>query len=155
MLGCWRRNTLVSIYKNKGDIQNYANSRWIKLMRHTMKLWETVIECRLRKETRVTKNQFGFILRRPTMEAIFPLRRVMQQYWMDQQDLHLIFIELEKAYDRVPRYICGNTQRTNGLGLHIFKLSKIYMKGYQLVCRHKMERQTIPPLQQVCIMVQP
>ena len=47
----WRRSTLISIYKNKGDIQNCANYSGIKLMSHTMKLWEMVIERRLRKET--------------------------------------------------------------------------------------------------------
>jgi len=56
MLDKWRRSTLTPIYKNKGDIQNYANYRGIKLMSHTMKLWETVIERRLRKETRVMDN---------------------------------------------------------------------------------------------------
>jgi hypothetical protein len=40
-------------------------------MSHTMKLWERVIEYRLRKLTTVSKNQFGFILRRSTMKAIF------------------------------------------------------------------------------------
>ncbi|KAL5131607.1 putative RNA-directed DNA polymerase from transposon BS [Glycine soja] len=97
----WRRSTLVPIYKNKGDIQNCANYRGIKLMSHTMKLWERVIERRLRKETQVTENQFGFMPGRSTMEAIYLLQRVMEQYRMDQQDLHLIFIDLEKAYDSV------------------------------------------------------
>ncbi|KAH1257526.1 Transposon TX1 uncharacterized protein [Glycine max] len=58
----WRRSTLVPIYKNKGDIQNCANYRGIKLMSHTMKLWERVIERRLRKETQVTENQFDDIV---------------------------------------------------------------------------------------------
>ena len=47
----WRRSTLIPIYKNRGDIQNCANYRGIKLMSRTMKLWEKVIERRLRKET--------------------------------------------------------------------------------------------------------
>ena len=40
----WRRSTLVPIYKNKGDIQNYANYKGIKLVSHIIKLWERVIE---------------------------------------------------------------------------------------------------------------
>jgi len=40
----WRKSTLIPIYKNKGDIKNCANYRRIKLMSHTMKLWERVIE---------------------------------------------------------------------------------------------------------------
>ena len=47
----WRRSILVPIYKNKGDIQSYTNYRGIKLTSHTMKLWERVIEQRLREMT--------------------------------------------------------------------------------------------------------
>ncbi|KAH1208130.1 Secretory carrier-associated membrane protein 3 [Glycine max] len=115
MLEEWRRSTLVPIYKNKGDIQNCANYRGIKLMSHTMKLWERVIERRLRKETQVIENQFGFMPGRSTMEAIYLLRRVMEQYRMDQQDLHLIFIDLEKAYDRVPREILWKALEKKGV----------------------------------------
>ena len=48
MLNEWRNNTLVPIYRNKDDVQNCMNYRGIKLMSHTMKLWERVIEHRLR-----------------------------------------------------------------------------------------------------------
>ena len=50
----WRRSILVSIFKNKGDVQSCTNYRGIKLMSHTMKLWERVIEHRLRSVTRVS-----------------------------------------------------------------------------------------------------
>lgn len=69
----WRRRNLVPIYKNKRDIQNYANYIGIELMSHTMKLWERVIEQILRKEIQVVKSQFGFIPRRLTIELIYLL----------------------------------------------------------------------------------
>ena len=52
----WRKSILVPIYKNKRDIQSCTNYRGIKLMSHTMKLWERVIEHRLRAITRVSMN---------------------------------------------------------------------------------------------------
>jgi hypothetical protein len=73
MPGEWR-SILVQIFKNKGDIQSYTNYRGIKLMSHTMKLWERVIEHCFRKLTIVSKNQFGFMLERSIMETIFLIR---------------------------------------------------------------------------------
>jgi hypothetical protein len=43
-------------------------------MSHTMKLWERVIDYRLRKLTTVFKNQFGFMPENSTMEPIFLIR---------------------------------------------------------------------------------
>jgi len=117
-----KRSTLIPIYKNKGDIQNYTNYRGIKLMSHTMKLWERVIEQRLRKETRVTNNQFGFMHGRSSMEAIYLLRCMMERYRTDKTALHLVFIDLEKACDRVPKKILWKPWRRKGLGLHILEL---------------------------------
>lgn len=45
----WRDSVLVPIFKNKVDIQSCSNIRGIKLMSHTMKVWKSVVEARLRK----------------------------------------------------------------------------------------------------------
>jgi len=47
------KSTLVPLYKNKGDIQSCSNYRKIKLMCHTIKLWERVIEHRLRQNVKI------------------------------------------------------------------------------------------------------
>jgi Reverse transcriptase (RNA-dependent DNA polymerase) len=100
----WRRSILVLIFKNKRDIQSCTNYRGIKLMIHTMKLWERVIEHCLRKPTTVSKNQFSFMSGRSTIEAIFLIRQLMERH-REQKDLHMIFIDLEKAYDKILRNI--------------------------------------------------
>jgi hypothetical protein len=67
----WRRSILVPIFKNKGVVQSCTNYQGIKLMSHTIKLWERIIEHRLRGVNNVTEKQFSFMPGRSTIEAIF------------------------------------------------------------------------------------
>ena len=49
----WRKSVLISLYKGKGDIKNCGNYRGIKLMSHTIKFWERIIEAKIRKEVKI------------------------------------------------------------------------------------------------------
>ena len=71
---------LVPIFKNKEDVQNYSNYRGIKLMSHSMKLWEYVVETRLRREVEICEQQYGFMPKKDTTDAIFSLRMLMEKY---------------------------------------------------------------------------
>ena len=99
----WRRSVLIPIYKNKGDQQCCGNYRGIKLMSHTMKVWQRNIEARLRDRVEIRNQQYGFMLGKKTTEAMFALRMLMEKYRKGQKKLHCVFVNLEKAYDRVPQ----------------------------------------------------
>ena len=76
----WRRSVLVPLYKGKGDIKECENYLGIKLIIHTMKLWESVIEARIRKKVRIAEQQFGFIPGGSITDAIFCLRMLLEKW---------------------------------------------------------------------------
>ena len=77
-----------SIAQNKGDIVNYGNYRGIKLMCHSMKLYERVHENRLRNIVSISDEQFGFVNGKSTTDAILALRQLQERYREGPQDLH-------------------------------------------------------------------
>ena len=64
--------------KGKGDVKECGNYRGIKLMSHTKKLWEKVIDLRIRKEVTIAEQHFGFMLGSSTNDAIFCLRMLVE-----------------------------------------------------------------------------
>ena len=119
----WRNSILVPLFKNKGDAL-CGNYRGIKLLSHTMKLWERVIEGKLRQETVIREHQFGFMPGRSTTEAIHILRRLMEKYRERKKDLHMVFIGLEKAYDSIPRRVIWDSLKARGI-------SSVYIEAIQ------------------------
>ena len=52
----WWDSVIVPIFKEKRDIQDCGNYRGIKMISHTMKIWERVIDRRLSEETTIGKS---------------------------------------------------------------------------------------------------
>ncbi|KAJ8709706.1 hypothetical protein PYW08_009710 [Mythimna loreyi] len=125
----WCNSSLVPIFKNKGDVLECNNYRGIKLMSHTMKVWEKVIERRLREESEISQNQFGFMPGRGTTDAIFAIRQLCEKYRGAHKNLHMVFVDLEKAYDRVPREVLWWALKEKGVpGKYVQLIRSMYSR---------------------------
>ena len=52
-------------------------------MSHTMKVWDRIIETRLRDRVEISKQQYGFMPGKGTTDAMFALRILMEKYRKD------------------------------------------------------------------------
>ena len=77
----------------------------VSLMSHACKLYASVLECRLRNiaEERLGPWQHGFRKGVGTTDMIWALRLVIEKLWEYNQPLFIAFLDLENAFDRVPR----------------------------------------------------
>jgi hypothetical protein len=113
----WSRGTIVVIFK-KGDRKKCSNYRGITLLSQCVKIYERAIERRLREdiETKLNEQNYGFREGRGTVDLIFSIRQIMEKRWEEGRKMFMVFLDLEKAYDHLPRekvWECQNNQWKN------------------------------------------
>ncbi|KAG7298212.1 hypothetical protein JYU34_019023 [Plutella xylostella] len=96
---------ICALYKNKGDRSDCNSYRGISLLSTPGKIFARILLNRLVpvSEKILPESQFGFRPQRGTCEAIFCLRQLQEKSREQCQPLFLCFVDLEKAFDCVPR----------------------------------------------------
>jgi Reverse transcriptase (RNA-dependent DNA polymerase)/Endonuclease/Exonuclease/phosphatase family len=109
----WRTSTTVPIWKGKGDVAECSNYRPIRLLCHSMKIFERIIDARIRNIVTITPNQCGFVKGRGTTDAIHAARLLLEKHREKNKTVHMAFLDLEKAFDRVPHDLIWHSLRSH------------------------------------------
>ena len=88
-----------------------------------MKLWERANEHMLRQNVKISENHFGFILGRSTTEAIH-LLQLIQRFRERSRNLYMVFVALEKTYDKVPGEVLWWTLMKKGVPIKYIDIIK-------------------------------
>ena len=106
---------ILPIYKGKGDLMECGSYRGIKLLEHAMKVMERIFKHRIRQQIEVDDMQLGFMKGKGTNNAIFTVRQMQENFRVKGKKLYFGFVDLEKAFDRVPREVIRWATRKLGV----------------------------------------
>lgn len=108
----WKIAVITPIHK-KGDTMKCSNYRGISLLCVCYKIYERIIEERLRAvlEPTFLDTQAGFRTSRSTQDWIFVLKQLEEKVMRTNENIYACTIDLEKAFDSVPREKIWNILR--------------------------------------------
>ena len=87
-----------------------------------MKILERIVDGLIRQVMSIDDSQFGFVPGRGTTDAIFVVRQLQEKYLAVNKRLYMAFVDLEKAFDRVPRKVIWWALRKLGVEEWIVRL---------------------------------
>ncbi|KAI3357835.1 hypothetical protein L3Q82_016224 [Scortum barcoo] len=100
------------------------------------KVYARVLERRIRPivDPWIQEEQCGFRPGRGTVDQLYTLHRVLEGLWEFAQPVHMCFVDLEKAFDRVPRGILWGVLREYGVrGPLLRAVRSLYDRSRSLV----------------------
>lgn len=125
----WYQAKVISLYK-KGDRTNPNNYRGISLLDTTYKIYARMLNERLKKiaDHLISEEQVGFRKGRSCMDAVFTLKRIIEERREFNCETHLAFIDLEKAFDNIDRELLWNILIRRGYPKHLVEAIKSLYK---------------------------
>ncbi|XP_066959225.1 uncharacterized protein [Macrobrachium rosenbergii] len=89
-----KKRALSKMKNGKAPGPSEFQIEMIKVLGHGLKVLERILDERLREIAKIGKQQYGFIV-----------RQLQEKRLEGNQELYCAFIDLEKAYDRLPKEV--------------------------------------------------
>ena len=125
----WKDSVIINCYKGKGDATDRGNYRGLKLLEHVTKVLERVLASLIRSQFDINDMQFGFTPGRSVTDTIYILQEMQEKHLIRKTEICFAHLDLEKAFDRVPRSVLWWAMRKLGFDEWIVRLVKVMYDG--------------------------
>ena len=131
----WELSYILNLYKGKGDALTRGNYRGLKLTEHVMKVIESLAGSVIRDKVDIDEMQYAYVTERGTLDPIFIIRQLQETYlpmtdlYGRNATLYFAFVDLEKAFDRVPRDVLWWSMRSVGIDEWVVSLVQSMYKN--------------------------
>lgn len=133
----WQIGVIVPIHK-KGDTKDCSNYRGITLLSSALKIYERLLEEKLRIHIEPTMDeaQSGFRKGRSVHDHIFTIKQIIEKAHLSKTSACIAFIDLEKAFDRVRRREIWNILEKRKTDTNLIRAIKsVYSKNTNYVIK--------------------
>lgn len=133
---------LIKPIHKKGDKQTCENYRGITLLNTIVKIYEQIINNRLKiiLEPQLAEPQSGFRPGRNTQDHIFTIKQIIEKKQPQNKNIFLAFIDLQKAFDTVPRGKVWKGLREKGINNKIIKvIQDLYKNNTNYIINNNMK----------------
>lgn len=135
----WKKAIVVPVPKPGRDQSNSDNYRPISLTCNMCKIMEKIINNRLRwildHHNIIKDNQFGFRRGHSTQSHLISTDTYIQEAFVNNQDVMLVNLDIEKAYDMVWTYRIKSILRDIGIKDHMYNFLINFMSEREIQVR--------------------
>ena len=96
----WLQGNITRLYKGKGTKGKCSNERGITLASNAGKLYERIINERVKNVTKITEAQAGGIPGSATADHLIALKQTIRELRKKGKTAYVIFLDVQKAYDK-------------------------------------------------------
>ena len=96
----WQEGEIKRLYTGKGQKGKCSNERGITLASNVGKVFERIINRRVKKEVYITEAQGGGIHGNATVDHLVALKEAANQILKRGKTAYMIFLDVQKAYDK-------------------------------------------------------
>ena len=120
----WLQGEIIRLYKGKGHKGKCSNERGITLASNVGKVYERIINERIKKQIHLTNSQAEGIEGNATVDHLISLKQTVKEIRKQGKTAYIIFLDVQTAYDKAWLDAIIFAMNKNGLEHNNLKILK-------------------------------